>query len=831
MRRTKKDKLYFLGGLNSAIASNMANTQGLSQGVGAAGMVSGLLPEGSKGAGAVSGATQGAQLGMIGGPIGMGVGAVLGGAAGFLKAGKEQEEAQRQEFVGDIQNRNKMLGINTLADGGRLDPKDFTGRYIQSPKYKERLESSGYDTEKEILERLENLQGVSTYGQYGAPSLLKQVDFKLQGRPFTTHGGSSFLPSENAVVIDHKQAEKYGLPPSSVEAHEYGHVETGVDGVVYDKNTGIRNSRLNKSDTQQIINRLKSSANPRYKKVPDEIKSDMNALRYELFDKGIYDAGKEDFNQDLLNKSGDSYIKERLGRSYEDEDLIWLMNNIAKTNNKTLGIMAANGGKLTEFNNGGSHEKNIYSGIPQGMAPDGSTNKVEEGETKWEDYIFSDRLKVDNRLANYHNIPTKFIGNSFADISKKVSEQHKERPNDPISRDTTKAYMSTLMAANDDARIIKETNENVKMINKAAKEGAPIMQGQEMANGGFIAPMGVPNNTMFNYKDGGGIHIDPSKKGTFSAQATKMGMGIQEAASKILNAPEGRYSPAMRKKANFAKNFAKADGGKLYADGSLLELMGTDLDPYVESNVPQSPLGLAPMNILSDAGVANLQAQSRTAEPLGTKIGDMFRGSDVDAKALRYAPIAFNALAGTGLFGKSPKPEEYTPTTIQQPGSLKAQQLDVEPARAAVDQAYQTGIRSLAGATGGSGAALRANLQGLNLGYTKGLGQTYLGAQERNLSNVQGVDQFNLQNQQQTTAANAQLMNQAGLYNTQAGNQYAAQGYDDRMSYLGAAAEGLGDIGYEERNREILPKIFGYSDLGEYRPLGTRKACGGRLRK
>lgn len=53
------------------------------------------------------------------------------------------------------------------------------------------------------------------------------------------------------------------------------------------------------------------------------------------------------------------------------------------------------------------------------------------------------------------------------------------------------------------------------------------------------------------------IKIKPSKRGTFKAQAKKMGMGVQQAASKILNAPKGKYSPAMRKKANFAKNFAK----------------------------------------------------------------------------------------------------------------------------------------------------------------------------------------------------------------------------------------------------------------------------------
>lgn len=59
-----------------------------------------------------------------------------------------------------------------------------------------------------------------------------------------------------------------------------------------------------------------------------------------------------------------------------------------------------------------------------------------------------------------------------------------------------------------------------------------------------------------SYKDGG-IHIKKSKRGTFKTQAKKMGMSVQQAANKILNAPKGKYSTAMRKKANFAKNFGK----------------------------------------------------------------------------------------------------------------------------------------------------------------------------------------------------------------------------------------------------------------------------------
>jgi hypothetical protein len=61
---------------------------------------------------------------------------------------------------------------------------------------------------------------------------------------------------------------------------------------------------------------------------------------------------------------------------------------------------------------------------------------------------------------------------------------------------------------------------------------------------------------------GSKIHIDPSKKGTFTAQATRMNMGIQEAARHIMANKED-YSPEMVKKAVFAHNFAKQMGGSL----------------------------------------------------------------------------------------------------------------------------------------------------------------------------------------------------------------------------------------------------------------------------
>ena len=66
------------------------------------------------------------------------------------------------------------------------------------------------------------------------------------------------------------------------------------------------------------------------------------------------------------------------------------------------------------------------------------------------------------------------------------------------------------------------------------------------------------------YGNGGGIHIDPSKKGTFTSAAKRHGMGVQEFASRVLSNRDD-YNTAMVKKANFARNAAKwhEEGGYL----------------------------------------------------------------------------------------------------------------------------------------------------------------------------------------------------------------------------------------------------------------------------
>jgi len=112
-----------------------------------------------------------------------------------------------------------------------------------------------------------------------------------------------------------------------------------------------------------------------------------------------------------------------------------------------------------------------------------------------------------------------------------------------------------------------------KMLKDQLKQA--LMQNQAQALGHFVPGMQqqIPSQEQemsldqaYQQAKAGGIHLDPAKKGTFKAQATRMKMSVQEAAAHIL-ANKENYSPAMVKKANFARNFAKEEGGTINNPG------------------------------------------------------------------------------------------------------------------------------------------------------------------------------------------------------------------------------------------------------------------------
>ena len=112
--------------------------------------------------------------------------------------------------------------------------------------------------------------------------------------------------------------------------------------------------------------------------------------------------------------------------------------NFARNSTKFAlgGDMQTNGSDFSDglqvISAGGSHESNPYDGVQLGTDAQGKPNLVEEGETIFDDYVFSKRIKADAQTKKKFHVG-KSADISYADLSKKLEKESAERPNDAIS--------------------------------------------------------------------------------------------------------------------------------------------------------------------------------------------------------------------------------------------------------------------------------------------------------------------------------------------------------------------------------------------------------------
>lgn len=185
-------------------------------------------------------------------------------------------------------------------------------------------------------------------------------------------------------------------------------------------------------------------------------------------------------------------------------------------------IPMAEGGNLTEFK-GYSHE---LGGIP---LPD-SNNEVEDKETSYKGFIFSERLKIPGK------------NKSFAQESKRIKKQYGQRTDDPYDQQAMEEELAELAHLQEK---LKEQNNDIE----------PEVS-QDILDS-------------VSYAKGGQIYIKPERRGLFTREAKRRGMGVQEFAHQVL-ANKERYSKQLIKRAVFAANMAKihkAAGGPLGVEG------------------------------------------------------------------------------------------------------------------------------------------------------------------------------------------------------------------------------------------------------------------------
>ena len=133
---------------------------------------------------------------------------------------------------------------------------------------------------------------------------------------------------------------------------------------------------------------------------------------------------------------------------------------------------------------GFSHERNPNGGVPVSMNPNGQPNMVEEGETVWNNFVFSNRLKPLGAELLKNNLAQKLEGKTYAEISRNLTEEYKESPNDPILKTTSDKLLATLA----------EMQEGQKSLESATTAALQNVDPQE----GNIQDNSVQNNSVQN---------------------------------------------------------------------------------------------------------------------------------------------------------------------------------------------------------------------------------------------------------------------------------------------------------------------------------------------
>lgn len=237
---------------------------------------------------------------------------------------------------------------------------DWTRSYVGSDAYKKRL--GNFFKYPDVTQR-ERKNVVNTV-KFNTPTPdTRALSYYKHGNDITI-GPLGVLD----VTLNSPKGANKNLIRQEIVSHELGHAtnsNTEVSGsylnpleekFILDRNKAITPARRNeiyqktKEDTNKFIGDAFTA--PEHDLKPGESKSDIDALRFLLNKKGIYDARKGDINQQLLDKAkkdkdvGGSTIFKRLQTNFDDQSIIDIMNKVAKVEtylNSNEGLAAFGG--------------------------------------------------------------------------------------------------------------------------------------------------------------------------------------------------------------------------------------------------------------------------------------------------------------------------------------------------------------------------------------------------------------------------------------------------------------------------------------------------------
>lgn len=543
---------------------------------------------------------------------------------------------------------------------------------------------------------------------------------------------------------------------------------------------------------------------------------------------------------------------------------------------------------VTFIDNGGSHEANPFEGVQMGIDPQGVPNLVEEGEVIFNDYVFSDRMKLPKKLKEKYSIK----GETFADAAKELSRESEERPNDPISQRGLEAFMSALAESQEEVRIKSED----RRMNRYAKGGKlgnlfdgtgnrsnrlnPYSNFVPLTDDSFYTPeymdfwnwyntnQSTPEGQAWLRRINSG-EFGPIGGNTFTPQdIIRLSHDYKKgpvhnafaAAAKqynVENPKEAPYTP-------YTKRWIREKG----ADGEWRTQQITDEEwnsaPAGRTYLMRNPNLKEGNTITSERGDKDIYYDVIPEELPEELTGDVTEVKGIRQNPLRYAPLIGSGIAvlndifggndpdysNADMFASAIRSANRPVGTRPIGEYLAYKPLDRMFYINQLNKNTAAGRRAVQNTTGGNRAAALAGILASDYNYGENLGQMARQAEEYNQALKERVAGFNRQtnmfNSEQGTKVdmfNSELLGkQASLYGQLANmRQRILEGNRaEKSANLTNFIQGLGDLGRELTDRDTLRWLadigaLPYNTRGQYtggnNTAAPKRSKGGKIKR
>lgn len=522
------------------------------------------------------------------------------------------------------------------------------------------------------------------------------------------------------------------------------------------------------------------------------------------------------------------------------------------------GDLNTNGGifptGLNYIDTGGTHEENPYGGIPMGIDSNGTPNLVEEGEVIYNNYVFSNRLKVPKAVQSKYKLRGK-KNLTFADAAKQINKYNEERPNDSISKATTNELLSSMIVEQEN---VKENmrNKNNKYayggkVNKFAGTDPNASSSMDinpyagMSNwnieGGGMA--GVPLNNRykdwsdFRLSDGTPLRIGDAYIGGYMSSAFK------DYANKIYSGNDrDKYFNPTTMPNFFAKNKNLGtwnEAWNLSHDnnyGDYHKAMAALYQDYLDTNkFSQTPTIPQPKEVTDNINNNNIDSSNKDKDELDL---------GTSPEWLRYAPaVGLGITSITDALGLTNKPNYeaasrieaavgnngYKPVEWERLGNkLKYEAQDRDYYLNQLNASTGATRRAITNNSNGNRGAAIAGLLAQDYNTNNAIGNAFMQMNKENFARKAQVEDFN----RATNQANSQGMLQADMANQQAynsvrdfslrGTMAAAEmrqkarlaAEQAKSTNLSGFLQALGDIGYENKGMDMIRRLAETGALG-----------------